>query len=338
MMSTSDTTSTRPRANRALATHLAAAACGALAVLALQAIPRHPASDRADVLARVGERVITVADFEREAKRRGGASYYDTLEGRRALLDDMVRTEQLAARAEQLGYADDPDLLREQTQLLAGTLKRERVERQLAALEVSDAEIEAYYRDNAERFTIPAAARAALIFFAISPTAADEQRTATRARAEQVRAEAESQAPRAHFGALAARNSSDQASRYRGGDIGWLAQGNDPNSRWEPAVRDAIFALEQPGRMTPLLTTESGIYLIRLLDRKPAEQRPLAAVRDQIAPLLLRDKRAQRRAALYAELTGDLPTTIDEQRLADFKPLRPHLAEQPLRPPSLPQG
>ena len=84
---------------------------------------------------------------------------------------------------------------------------------------------------------------------------------------------------------MAQNHSEDQASRYRGGDIGWLTVG-DTNAPWDPAMLAAVSKLAQPGDLAPVVSTPEAFYLVKLVERQPASVRPLEAVKDGIAYLV----------------------------------------------------
>jgi parvulin-like peptidyl-prolyl isomerase len=294
---------------------LVAAALGALAVLAAQ--PGYRAATHwwatRGALVVVDGHAITRADLERELARRGSAQALDA--AGRAVLDDMVELEVLAAAATKAGYADDPEVRRDVKHALAGRYREEHIERPLSDIEISDGAVEAYYQDHLEHYTLPEAARAAIIFLSAPARATEEQRHEIAARAEEVRQQALADGEASDFGALAVRHSDDQASRYRGGDIGWLSKGQE-DSRHEPAVIEAIFALQKPGEIAPLLSTAAGVYIVKLIEKKAARPRPLAKVFEEIRRDLLRAQRREREHELYARLQAQVAVRVDEQQIA----------------------
>ena len=130
-----------------------------------------------------------------------------------------------------------------------------------------------------------------------------------------------------NFGALAVTYSEERASRYQGGDIGWLATGEA--NRWPPEVVTAIFALESPGALAPLVETAAGFYLVRLTAREESRLRPLANVRDALRSDLLREKHQMLRAAQSAALAARFPVAVDEALFEKLEPIA-------VRPPPLP--
>ncbi|MCW5952996.1 MAG: hypothetical protein KIT69_12140, partial [Propionibacteriaceae bacterium] len=85
----------------------------------------------------------------------------------------------------------------------------------------------------------------------------------------------------------------------------------------------------------PLLETADGLYVIRLVDTRPATRRP----REEVAPLIraqvLAEKRHRRLEALYAEAAGRVDVEVHPERLSAV-PLPPPAAPRPPGPPPLP--
>ncbi len=299
---------------------IVAAACGSLLTISAQrwAADPPPVSaqrEEVEVLATVAGHAITVADFESEMEHRGGAVIFQSPEARRELLMQMIEVEVFAANTREQGYLEEYELQRQLRLVAANRYRVEHIDASLAAIGVSDDEVADYYGAHRDEFEVPAAAHAALIYIARPPGASPARVEELRERIAMVRAEAAEQDPSKDFGRLAVRHSDDQASRYRGGDIGWVER-EQRDSRFPAEVVDAISSLGQPGALSPVLETESGFYVIRLLGKKAASVRPLDKVATGIRYRLLREKREKLRGELYAAATDNVSIEIDEQRLA----------------------
>lgn len=280
-----------------------------------------------EILARVGGVSVTVAEFEREwtraARSAPAAAFPDVL--RRQLLDEMIAFRLRVAAARAAGLDRDPELVASFEQALVRRLDEQWVESHRADLAVTEEEVAAAYAARQESFRLPARLRAALIWIAAAKGA---DRKAAERRAEKALDEARRlPAEPAHFGALAIDYSEEQASRYRGGDIGWLTAGD--SSRWPPEVTAAVFALDRPGALAPLVETADGFYLVRLTAREESRLRPLASVRDALRSDLLREKHRALRAAQSAALAADFPVAVDEALFETLEPIA-------VRPPPLP--
>ena len=97
----------------------------------------------------------------------------------------------------------------------------------------------------------------------------EEDIAAAREKAENIHAQL--QEAEADFAAIAQADSTDQDTRYQGGDMGFLVRGErdeEDKLRLNPILEEAVFQLK-PGEITPILRTESGFHILtvdRVLD------------------------------------------------------------------------
>ena len=291
------------------------------------AAPPTPAA----AVATVGSVRVDAAALEQELV----ASHAATPAQKQAVLEEMIRFELFHAAALMDGYDKKPEVAAAVRRLIVGAFVREQLEPRLAALQVADEEIKEYFEKHQVEFTIPQAVRAAVIKIAVPPKAADEKRAELRARAEAARAEALAlPAATASFGSVAVKYSEEQVTRYRGGDAGWLRSGQ-ADSSWDKEVADAIFALQKPGEVGPVVAAASGFYVVKLVETRASATRTLEEVRDQVSHQVLAAKKAQVERQLYAELTAKIPISVDEQALAAV-PLPEPRDTHPRTPPALP--
>jgi peptidyl-prolyl cis-trans isomerase D len=204
-----------------------------------------------------------------------------------------------------------------------------------ADLAVADADIEAYYTANAERFRSDESAALEYVEIGLSDMARDYApdeaelraaydaaepgrfRTAEERRASHIlltispaRDEAATRklagelagrlAGGADFAALAREYSGDPGSAGKGGDLGFAGRG-----AYVPEFEAALFALASPGAISPPVRTQFGVHLIRLDEIKPGSERGFDAVRAEIADELRRQK-AQDEFLAAAERLDDV--------------------------------
>jgi peptidyl-prolyl cis-trans isomerase D len=139
-----------------------------------------------------------------------------------------------------------------------------------------------------------------------------EKQAELRRRAETVLGEARATADEAAFARIVARHSEDQATRYRGGDLGWLVQGS---ASADPAVVEALFALQQPGQFAPLVQGARGFYVAKLLEKREAGRKPLAEVKEAIRYQLSRQKAEQAERDFFAAMKQGLDIHINHALL-----------------------
>jgi peptidyl-prolyl cis-trans isomerase D len=211
----------------------------------------------------------------------------------------------------------------------------------LAGLQVSEREVERAYEEALDTFTRPERVRAALIWIPVPARASESRRASLRARADEALSEFVRRSPglaTVDFGALAVRYSADQATRYRGGDVGWLARRQE--SRWPAEVVDAVFDLAEIGDVTPVIETTEGLAIARLMDRRPSETQPLAEVAERIRARLLTDARRLEYEAFLSDVRNEVTIERNDALLAASSApaaTRPASVTE-RRPPPVPGG
>lgn len=138
---------------------------------------------------------------------------------------------------------------------------------------VADADINAWYEKNTSRYSTPARLKVRHILLRLDPKASE----ADVKKAEAKAGELETQLRKGgDFAALAAEHSEDADTAPRGGELGWITQG-DTVAPFEAAA----LALK-PGEISAPVRTDFGLHIIKLDEREDARVKPLAEVRDEI--------------------------------------------------------
>jgi len=273
-----------------------------------------------NAVAVVEGQVITAEAFQAELARRAQTApgrYADPKE-KEALLGEMIRLEVLHQEALAAGYDKDPQIAASLKRMITAKYQEDQLAK-LGQPKVSAEDIVDYYRSNPHRFGTPAKVRVALIELKVARTATADKRAEVARKAEAVLTEAKAAAVAdGTFGLVAQNYSEDQASRYRGGDIGWLTVG-DTNAPWDAVVLAAISRLTQPGDFAPVIETPTAFYLIKLVERQPANLRPLVEVKDGVKYLAMRRKEQQQQQALYNTLKQGLKIRTNQTLLESIR-------------------
>ncbi|HMF94752.1 MAG TPA: peptidylprolyl isomerase [Vicinamibacterales bacterium] len=152
-----------------------------------------------------------------------------------------------------------------------------------ARCRVTEAQAAAFYRDNPARFVLPEQLRVSLITIGVDPSAPPAAWEKARQRARDL---AQRIAGGARFDAVAREFSSD-ASRAKGGDLGFVHRGQLIDE-FERALRDLT-----PGRVSPVVQTIYGFHLLRLVETRPPAQKTFADVQATIVRDLTETRCAQ---------------------------------------------
>jgi parvulin-like peptidyl-prolyl isomerase len=287
----------------------------------------------ANEIARVGEVSIRQATFQAllDLRANGDTNRFATPEAKQALLDELIRREAIYAKAKAAGFDQRPDVQDSVKRLIASKFQQEQMGTQTEEdLAVSDAEIQQYYADNSDKYMVPAKSHGAILFIKISPRADADKRQELMDKAQALLDQAKAASPD-DFTQLVVNNSDDQGSRYRGGDIGWLSH-KPGASILDSAVQDALFALREPGEFAPLVAVRNGVYIVKLLDFKPAGSRPLAEVKDAIAYRLRQKKQEQHEEQFYSAMKAGLDIRVNNPLLDSMQPA----SRGPSKPPATP--
>lgn len=293
------------------------------------------------VVATISDRTITVDEFKKKMLQRSGgrAQYFSSIENKRVLLNEIIQRELQIINARHFGYQNDPDIKAALDKLILIKLRTEQLTPLLSEIAIDDEEITDYYQSNIKKYTTPAMSRVAIIRLALSNQADAENQSKVKIKAQEVLKLARTLPESVRgFGSLAAQYSDDQATRYIGGDIGWLKAGQ--SSKLNASVRKSVSALKNNGELSTAIKAEGGYYLAKLIRKKPEQLQKIATVSQSIRRILLHEKHRQVEAEWLSSLDGfGIKTSINEAVLESvIPPDNTRMTEQQDTPPALPKG
>jgi len=179
----------------------------------------------------------------------------------------------------------------------------------LAFLQKDGARLEQAWKDGAARFDQPKKVRARHLLVKVASGAAADVDAAAKARLDGLAARV---AKGDDFGKVAAEASDDEASKTRGGDLGFITEGVV-----EKPFADAAFALAQ-GQVSAPVRTAAGWHLIRADQVVPAKKVSLEEARAVLAPELIMKDRAS--ALARERAVAALAAVKAGKKLADLYP------------------
>ncbi len=246
-----------------------------------------------DWVARVGDEYVTRGDWESEIRMRVGTrpGLFESAEQRQALMDQLLYRRALVERAEETDIDDRPEVRRSLDQILINQLLQAELRPRQESADITPEQIEAFYAEHADEYTVPARRRVAMIHFELGAGASEETRDQVRATAEAVLDQAQA-LPESMpgFGNLAREHSAHQASRYRGGVLGWVGEGDPARYSHPQVVVETVNAMTEEGAFSDIVEDDDGLYLVRLVDYEPQRTRPLEELSDGIRQRLLRER------------------------------------------------
>ncbi|HSV47541.1 MAG TPA: SurA N-terminal domain-containing protein [Ramlibacter sp.] len=157
---------------------------------------------------------------------------------------------------------------------------------------VNEPDLKTYYEQNAARLAGQEERRASHILIASPKTASAAEREKAKAKAQEV-LEQVKKAPDS-FAEVAKKNSQDPGSAPNGGDLDFFARG-----AMAKPFEEAAFALKK-GETSPVVETEFGYHIIRLTDVKTPKQKSYEEMRPELEAEL-KKQQAQRKFAESAD-------------------------------------
>ena len=117
----------------------------------------------------------------------------------------------------------------------------------------------------------------------------------------------------ADFAKLAKENSAHKESAEKGGELGWVSE-----EQMVPEIRRAVTGMSK-GEISQPIKSAAGWHLIKLIEKKPSAQRPLADIRSQLV-VAMRNRKSQDMERAYLEaLSIKLPPTINQIELGKLQ-------------------
>jgi peptidyl-prolyl cis-trans isomerase D len=145
-------------------------------------------------------------------------------------------------------------------------------------VQVSDDELKAEYQQNIQQYQVPNRVHVEHILF-MTVGKPDAEVEEIRKKAEDVLKQAKKGA---NFEDLAKKNSEDPGTKDKGGDLGWVIQGQTV-----PEFEKTAFSLPK-GTVSDLVKTQYGFHIIKVLDKETAHTKSFEEVKDSLrAPFLL---------------------------------------------------
>jgi hypothetical protein len=222
---------------------------------------------------------VLASALESELKRQ---SMQGMAADRKKVMGELVELEAAYGKAISSGFIDQPEVQRAIRLLVADRLRTSLPQEATDESGTAEQRARALYSANPRRFIKAESWNAAWIRLEMPGKATDEKKAEVLERARSLKARAEKeygQLP--HFGPLAASVSADQTTRYRGGELGWMTLAQ-MEARMDPLVVAALRQLEKPGVVSEPVVAADGVYLIKLMARRPEELRPFDEVRPQL--------------------------------------------------------
>lgn len=239
------------------------------AVLALPACNRDV--DKSQALTTVNGEAITENDLTNYLQMRAQAAGGDKDAQRKGALEELINSRLLAQSAVKDKLEQDPnvyfELKHDRENILAGAA----FQKYMQAHPITDAEIAQRY-DQEARKTDRSEYRVRHIQFTTEADAKDAIKALRNG---------------ADFATLARQRSADVASARKGGELGWLNQGELARV---PAIQAALKTMKKGQVSSQPVKTDFGWHVLQLEDTRTGQLPALAEAKPSIARLLERER------------------------------------------------
>lgn len=256
------------------------------------AMTEKPAAKDGTVLARIGDDVITLEEYNQRLSRLPDDIKAVAEKNKAVYLDNLVLETLLYKEALRRDLGKDKELkeLFEEAKkrILIARLAKEEVEDKI---NISEKDLKGYYQEHKDNFVSPELVRASHILVKSLDEAAD---ISDRLNAG------------APFEELARQHSLDTTNK-RGGDLGYFSAG-----QMVPEFEDACMRLKV-GEISGPVKTEFGYHVIKMTDRREAKQLEFEEVRNKIESMLVSEKRRLFFDKLVTELKSKSDITINSE-------------------------
>ncbi len=265
-------------------------------------------------VAKVGNDVITQADFERELGSLPdyAKQMFEGEAGKEKFLDEVIKKDILYQEAVKKGIDKEPDFKNKMEEFRKLTLASMLLESEIMSKDkVSDQEVKDYYDKHKEEFTTTSKIRASHILVKTEPEA--EKVLARLKKGEK-------------FEEIAKKDSLDKASAANGGDIGYFSRGE-----LVPEFERAAAALKV-GELSAPVKTPYGYHIIKVTDKKSGPVLEFDKVKDLIAQKLSGERQKAAFDKYLTELRKNYKVEINKDVLAQVAGGGGNAALQPAKP------
>src|SRR6266436_2287920 len=153
------------------------------------------------------------------------------------------------------------------------------------SVQISDDDLKVQYQQNIQQYQVPSRVHVEhILLMTVGKTDAEVEEI--RKKAEEILKLAKKGG---NFEDLAKKNSEDPGTKDKGGDLGWIVQGQTVAE-----FEKAAFSLPK-GSISDLVKTQYGFHILKIIDKESAHTKPFDEVKDSIRtprPLSEADKQA----------------------------------------------
>ncbi len=239
-----------------------------------------------DVLAKVGDEVVTQADVDEvlAGVQPSQRAYLSTPEGKRELVEHISESKlfYLWGRDNKITETEKfKDAISQMEKRLVAALAMEKI---LSDVKVEDKEIQAFYDEHKAAFEVPESVKASHILIQVSKDAGND--LWNKAKKDLTALRKDILAGKISF-EDAAKNRSDCPSKADGGNLGFFTKG-----QMVPEFDEVAFSTKV-GEISAPVKTQFGYHIVKVTDHKEASTRPFEEIKEELRQQLLQKKQME---------------------------------------------
>ncbi|HEU4664809.1 MAG TPA: peptidylprolyl isomerase [Dokdonella sp.] len=271
-----------------------------------------PRADADSVIASQGGAKVTFGDVDAFAEPMPPADrshFFDSPQRIQSLLMNLLLQRQLAAAARTHGLDKDPDVLASKggvTDAVLAKAEMDRFRRELVIPDFSELAHEEFIA-HPEKYATGGVFDVKQILISTGTRSDDE------AKALAEKAAAEVQADSAGFDALVEKYSDDPGKAR---DHGLVHHAD--SKAYDATFHEAALALQKPGDVSPLIKTQFGYHVLKLVERTPAQPQPFEKVRDDVIATL-KSEFIEKSVRNHLDVLRNNPLDADAGRVASLR-------------------
>ncbi|WP_457621610.1 peptidylprolyl isomerase [Persephonella sp.] len=179
----------------------------------------------------------------------------------------------------------------------------EKLIKEYITVSLTEKDLKEYYEKNKEKFKEPASVKARYIYIKIDPTD-PEGRKKAREKAKKAYQEIKEGKD---FGDVAYRYS-DDLSRIKGGDIGYVHKGRFPKQ-----IEEKIYNLDI-GQVSEIIETDTGLHIVKIEGKRPSRLVPFEEIKDKLKKELTQSMQEKKFNELIEDAKKHLKVEIYEEK------------------------
>jgi len=257
--------------------------------------------EEAKVVAKIGDKPITLEEFEREIESL--PDFYKPLllepKAKKEFLEKLIDREILLLEARKAGVYEREDVRKKIQECEKGVVLDAFLSQILTGKdEVTEEEAKRYYDEHKEEFFMNESIRVRHIVVRTLEEAKEIKKRLERGE---------------DFVELAKRYSISPSGKW-GGDLGYIQRGQVGKE-----FENAAFSLKKPGEISEIVKTTFGYHIIRLEERKPPRQLSFEEVREKIIEKLKEQKKQKALEDYLKKVKKQYQIVINEKLLEGEK-------------------